>query len=599
MLNILVAGPDSVHLARLVEHLARLDHRVTRAYDSTEIEHSIQGRDTDVVCLSPHIDDLDYAAFLSVENREVLLPGYLPVLIIAEDSIDAVRIYQEMGADEIISPYHSPRLIRTRIETTYGLRWIKMRQSPQPVGIAEYLEFAHNVEQFVLPMGFHFIRKTNMNRLLELIANAAQSIAFADGATMYLREGDLLRFAYLRTDSLQVVMGGTSGVPIPFEPLPLLLPDGSENHQHMAAHAVNTGKALHVPDIYAATGFDFTASRRFDAQSGYRTTSCLTVPFQDHSNQSVAVLQLINARDLRGNVIPFQPNDVLAIEGLGTQAAIAITNLLLYEERSKLIKLENEIRVGRTVQASFLPNALPTIDGYGVAAEFRPAREVSGDFYDVFRIGSNLLGLVIADVCDKGVPAALYMALTRSLLRASLDWMSVTAASSNGHSARRMTEILAGLPWTNRYLVEQHADLIMFATMFFAVLNTETGQIAYINAGHSPPYVLRDGVLAESLQPTGPAIGVVIDEHFGIAHTQLHPGDTLLAFTDGVPEARNAAGDFFGELRLQDLMESASAQGATVDQTLAWLMAALSGHIGDAAPYDDITLLAVQRNHAD
>ena len=284
-------------------------------------------------------------------------------------------------------------------------------------------------------------------------------------------------------------------------------------------------------------------------------------------------------------------------------------------QRETFLKIETDLQVAHRIQEGFLPKTLPQPAGWEVAANFKPAREVAGDFYDAFMLSQNRrLGFVIADVVDKGVPAALFMALVRSLTRAfaqqnyALSWTNVLdedpmariAASasrarggkggvpSTGTNALRNAVLL-----TNNYILENHEDLNMFATLFFGLLDPANGQVAYINAGHNPPYIIRpDGVVKAALKGTGPAVGMFPATDFRIDYAQMDPGDILYAYTDGVTEARDAAKGFFTEKRLLALL-SQPADSAT--GLLERVEGSLRQFMAGAVQFDDITMLAVRR----
>ena len=284
-------------------------------------------------------------------------------------------------------------------------------------------------------------------------------------------------------------------------------------------------------------------------------------------------------------------------------------------KREEFLKMELDLQVAHRIQEGFLPKELPRVAGWEVAANFTPAREVAGDFYDAFMLSQNRrMAFVIADVVDKGVPAALFMALVRSLIRAfaqqnySLSWTNVLEGDplagvvsgvsrarggkggipSTGTNALRNAVLL-----TNNYIVENHLDLNMFATLFFGLLDPSNGQLAYINAGHNPPFILgSDGALKAALKGTGPAVGMFQAEDFRIEYAQIDPGDILYAYTDGVTEARDAARSFFTEKRLRLLLsEPADTAAGLLDRVQSSLCEFMNG----AMQFDDITMLAVRR----
>lgn len=253
-------------------------------------------------------------------------------------------------------------------------------------------------------------------------------------------------------------------------------------------------------------------------------------------------------------------------------------------ERKWAQSLERELEIGREIQSGFFPESLPRPKGYEIAARFQPARQCAGDFYDAFGLARGKVGLVIADVCDKGVGAALFMALFRSLIRAGAGRSAVGGAESE--------EILrTAIVATNDYIAETHSRANMFATVFFAILDPDSGRLDYINGGHEAPAVLRGGVIAARLAPNGPAVGLLPGMDFTVASLELQPGDTLLAFTDGVTDAKGPDG-FFGEERL---LAFVSRPFPSASALLEGIEAELARHVGAGERYDDVTLLALRR----
>jgi len=192
-------------------------------------------------------------------------------------------------------------------------------------------------------VGSALSRERNIQRLLESILVAAKTITRADGGTLYLLTPDKkhLRFAIVRTQSLGISLGGTTGQPITdkFPDLPLCHADGAPNNNLVAAYAANTGQTVNIPDAYAAEGFDFTGTRRFDQSTGYRSRSFLTVPLQNHEADLIGVLQLLNCTDpVTGQVCAFSPAEQRLAESLASQAAVAVTNRQLLQQLEKLFE---------------------------------------------------------------------------------------------------------------------------------------------------------------------------------------------------------------------------------------------------------------------
>ncbi len=255
-------------------------------------------------------------------------------------------------------------------------------------------------------------------------------------------------------------------------------------------------------------------------------------------------------------------------------------------ERLYAQSLERELEIGRQIQAGFLPEELPQAAGWEIAACFRPARQVAGDFYDAFPLGSDgKIAVLIADVCDKGVGAALFMALFRSLLRA-------VAVQRFTGGADLASSLRATLEAVNDYVATTHSRANMFATLFFGVLDPAAGSLVYVNAGHEAPVLLGPGGDRERLAPTGPAVGLLPGMEFRTRETVISSGCMLLAFTDGVTDALGADGTPFTEERLLSLLAEPVPSAAGM---LSRIEEEIGAYTQDAAPFDDITMLAVRR----
>jgi serine phosphatase RsbU (regulator of sigma subunit) len=254
-----------------------------------------------------------------------------------------------------------------------------------------------------------------------------------------------------------------------------------------------------------------------------------------------------------------------------------------------LQSLERELEIGRQIQQSFLPSELPTVDGWEIAAYFKAAREVSGDFYDAFLLPDGSLLCVIGDVCDKGVGAALFMTLFRSLIRAT----ATSNFSWNGKNliifepAKQLQHIIA---FTNNYIFKTHNQTGMFATVFIGIINLSTNTLTYINCGHEPACWLREGYGITLLPPTGPMVGIIPEAKFTAEEILLENTDLILAFTDGVPDALNSENEFFGKDRLIGLLKKGKKNPSSL---LEDIITHLQQFIGEAYPFDDMTLLAV------
>jgi sigma-B regulation protein RsbU (phosphoserine phosphatase) len=307
---------------------------------------------------------------------------------------------------------------------------------------------------------------------------------------------------------------------------------------------------------------------------------------------------------------PFLPS-LLQLRVSSCQERSRLTSVV--EEIAATVKLreyERDLSIAREIQCGFLPDAFPTRSGWEFAARFRPAREVAGDFYDGFElVNGRRLGFVVADVCDKGVGAALFMALIRTLLRHTAEHTGGWSLADDqpayglgldgpGGNVTPMLSVGAGpllhaVTGTNRYLARNHQKQAYFATLFFAVLDPVSGSLIYVNGGHNPPLLLRAGEPEPMLlPPTGPAVGIQEDSHYLIGTAHLDPGDALLIYTDGVIDARNLAGEGFSMDRLLDhaRLPNGSAQGLLDD-----LDDKIHAHVQAAEQFDDITMVVLRR----
>jgi sigma-B regulation protein RsbU (phosphoserine phosphatase) len=265
-------------------------------------------------------------------------------------------------------------------------------------------------------------------------------------------------------------------------------------------------------------------------------------------------------------------------------------------------RLAREMEVARNIQRDFLPESLPLARGLELEAVLQPARDVSGDFYDAFSLPpSGTIVLVVGDVCDKGVGAALFMALFRSLIRASADPVGGGAIQMIGGRRTLVRQALdAATPadlltrvagFTNDYIARLHGRTNMFATVFLAALTPSTGQFDYVNAGHEPAIIVTpEGAMGE-LKPTGPALGLMPEQVFGAGEGTLEPGQSLFMFTDGLMDARNAGGEAFGAARLRSALRANTSSASSL---VRGVMDALAAFTGQAEPHDDVTLLAAK-----
>ena len=297
----------------------------------------------------------------------------------------------------------------------------------------------------------------------------------------------------------------------------------------------------------------------------------------------------------------YSDEDVEFLAALANQAALAIENAILQESKRQSALARYELDKGQQMQKEFLPEQLPQISGWNIAAFFEPARQVAGDFYDAFLLPNGHVGLVIGDVCDKGVASALFMALFRSLIRvfSGQTQLSELAILTDDSSVRPKTETnsahikaLKAVELTNNYVAQNHSEIIMFVTLFFGILEPATGLLSYINGGHVPLVILNPQGVKERLEPTGMAVGALPNQKFEIKQTYLEPGDILFGYTDGVTDAKSPTGEKFTTEKLLSLLNQYSD---SAEALLDGIRGIVMSHIDEAVQFDDITMLAVRR----
>jgi serine phosphatase RsbU (regulator of sigma subunit) len=287
----------------------------------------------------------------------------------------------------------------------------------------------------------------------------------------------------------------------------------------------------------------------------------------------------------------FSKTDVRLLETLANAMSVALDNARLWEQENLYRKaLEREFEIGREIQAGFLPGRLPHPKGWEIAASLKSARQVAGDFYDVFKLPNGTIGLVIADVCDKGLGAALFMTLFRSLLRAgaNIDLFAHTDSINDDPCSALLKNAIR---LTNDYIVQTHGDTGMFATIFFGSLDAQTGLLTYINAGALPPILVNQQGIKQTLDRTGPAVGGMLNAVYASKTVQLEHGDLLFAYTDGLTDAINVSGEYY---RQEDLI-SILGRSLKLTTLLGQIQQSINYFTAGEKTQDDITLLAVRR----
>lgn len=393
----------------------------------------------------------------------------------------------------------------------------------------------------------------NLDDLLNLILNKLVSTINAERGTIYLVDEE-------RGELWSKVLLQEIG---PLSEIRVKIGEG------ISGHVAATGEVVNIPDAYADARFN----PGFDKVTGFRTRSILATPMINPQQKIIGVVQLLNKKDG-----PFTFRDERLLAAMTSQAAISIENARLYQQEIQQQLTNRELETAHAIQASFLPDTIPQYEGWDLGARWVPVRNVAGDFYDFYHLGDGRLAAVIADVSGKGIPAALFMALSVTVLR-----FGMSLDLPPDEVTRRANELI---------IADQRSR--MFATSFVSYVSLETGEMQFASGGHNPALLYHAATGdCEYISAAGVAIGIFKNAEFALKSARLDEGDILVLYTDGITEAINNDEDEFGEERLEQLViehASLSAQHLT-DRILA----AVTDFAEEQNLVDDATLLVLKR----
>jgi serine phosphatase RsbU (regulator of sigma subunit) len=338
---------------------------------------------------------------------------------------------------------------------------------------------------------------------------------------------------------------------------------------------LETGQSIVVPDVQ-----NNPITESYHHISRKRGTQCIMIVPLMAQGEVIGTIGIPTSDKDR----IFTYEEVSLAQTIAGQIASAIHNARLYAETQR------DLEMGRQIQAGFFPQSLPILHSWEIATHFQAARQVAGDFYDVFHLPNNQVGFVIADVCDKGVGAALFTGLIRCLIRIFSGSTSLYGLSSNSDITKADSALnslssedenkknaLKAVSATNDYITNEHDQLCMFISLFFGILNPDTDILTYINSGHEPPLIISSsGGIKHELKPTGPVVGMTTNANFKTHQVEIEPGDILIGYTDGVTEALSPDGELFTKKRFLSLFEQPSVSASSL---LEKIKTRLSTHI--------------------
>src|SRR5215475_7695322 len=339
----------------------------------------------------------------------------------------------------------------------------------------------------------------------------------------------------------------------------------------IAGTVAKTRTPINIPDTYADARFN----PDFDRATGYRTRSILCMPLIGNGDKLIGVIQVLNKKDQEA----FNEADESLLGGLSAHITVALERARLIEAYIEKERMEEALKLAHDIQMSMLPKIFPPFPEhreFDIFATIAPVKEVGGDLYDFFFIDDDHLCFAIGDVSGKGVPASLFMAVTKTLFRATAR----TCSTPGEILARLNTEIC------------RDNEPCMFMTLFCGVLNIRTGQVDYSNGGHNLPYYLHHDGVSPLKNAVGGALGLVEQSPYASGRMVLAPGEALLLYTDGVTEAMNLSNTLYSDQRLEQFLET--NRGSAPRQIIGDLVSDVRHFAGEAPQSDDITVLALR-----
>ncbi|HTV54324.1 MAG TPA: SpoIIE family protein phosphatase [Terriglobia bacterium] len=425
-------------------------------------------------------------------------------------------------------------------------------QQAEPEGLSD----EHRKLRILLNISRSLGQEIKLDRLLTLIVGEVTSAMDAERTSLLLydsRSGELCSKVAegMSTREIRVPLG--SGI---------------------AGATAQSRKIINIPDAYADSRFNPS----YDKASGFRTRSILSAPIINQSARLIGVVQVLN----KINQPAFTTQDEHFLEAICIHLGIALERAEMVEAYLQGQILKQSLQLAREIQMGLVPKefpAFPQIPRIDIFALLEPAQDVGGDLYDYFLLDGNRICFIIGDVSDKGVPAALFMAMVRTAFR--------MAAIGAGEPIGTILQKL------NAFLCESNQSQ-MFVTVFAGVLDLRTGTIEYADGGHEPPFIVRQNGGATMIQKVGGlALGFVPEYQFRCGRIQLDSGDSLVLYTDGITEAMNSGHELFGAERIRETLDRV-ASGIMAQALTKTLLGGVAAFTAGAQQSDDITLLVIR-----
>lgn len=434
------------------------------------------------------------------------------------------------------------------------------------------------VFDFLHDLGEAFTESVDQHQMLEIILDSAQKVCDAHGGVIYLWNQD---HTALRAESVK----GFFPPPMPVDDLVAdkFATRAEYLETFLKSEPLLADSANILLDVSRSSEPVLIDNAEDDPrfpkfkEEALRVQTYLAVPL-DYRGDQLGVIALANSED----GAPFARHDLEVIQSVADQAAFSLHSASTYRQLADKRKMDHDLNMAHEIQQILLPRHPPEIDGYDLFAFNQPAQQVSGDYYDFIQVDDHRMGLAIADVSGKGIPASLIMAMCRSVLRSR---------------APGLTSPADALRALNRQLFPDIRE-DMFITMVYLILDTDTHELRVARAGHEAPLIARDDFKqVESIKCPGMALGIdggpVFDEVVEDVVIPLQPGDTVIAYTDGINEALDEHGEEFGREHIKEAMTQAAPQG--VEFLVKNILERVERFAGDEPQSDDITMAALQR----
>jgi len=397
-------------------------------------------------------------------------------------------------------------------------------------------------------------RESSLDKLLHLITGKVTEVLGADRSTLFLYD-DSTHELWSR---IAERLGETE----------IRFPIGVG----IAGTVAETRRSANITDPYADPRFN----PAFDKKTGFRSRSILCVPMIGFNGNLLGVIQVLN----KGGGMHFGRRDESLLEAFASHAAVALERARLTEIAIQKERLDEALKMAREIQMSMIPTTFPPFpdrQAVGITATVKPAREVGGDFYDFAYLDPHHLYFCIGDVAGKGIPASLFMAVTKTLIK--------VRTQEDRSTASIMTHVNDALAHDN--------DSSMFVTLFVGILNVATGVLTYTSGGHNAPFLRRqDGSVARLDACRGPLVGAVPGLIYREEHLSIAPGDFIVLYTDGVTEAINSRGELFSEARLLEILRARGA--ATAERLVERTVNSVESFEEGTEQADDITMLVLE-----